>query len=106
MLCGLYEDGLQKPMPQCPGAVRTGDPAAAGKAEATRREKGTVRQSAVLHGKIGRGILQELFKTKEDLDMDELTMEQWEMGIYEAAIETWGRQALEEKIRKARERNA
>lgn len=25
--------------------------------------------------------------------MDELTMEQWEMGIYEAAIETWGRQA-------------
>ena len=25
--------------------------------------------------------------------MDELTMEQWEMGIYEAAIETWGRDA-------------
>lgn len=25
--------------------------------------------------------------------MDELTMEQWEMGIYEDAIETWGRQA-------------
>ena len=25
--------------------------------------------------------------------MDELTMEQWEMGIYEGAIETWGRQA-------------
>ena len=25
--------------------------------------------------------------------MDELTMEQWEMGIYEDAIETWGRKA-------------
>lgn len=25
--------------------------------------------------------------------MDELTMERWEMGIYEAAIETWGRDA-------------
>ena len=25
--------------------------------------------------------------------MDEITMEQWEMGIYEDAIETWGRQA-------------
>ena len=25
--------------------------------------------------------------------MDEITMEQWEMGIYEAAIETWGREA-------------
>ena len=25
--------------------------------------------------------------------MDELTMEQWEMGIYEDAVETWGREA-------------
>ena len=25
--------------------------------------------------------------------MDEITMEQWEMGSYEAAIETWGREA-------------
>lgn len=25
--------------------------------------------------------------------MDEMTMEQWEMGIYEDAIETWGREA-------------
>lgn len=25
--------------------------------------------------------------------MDEISMEQWEMGIYEDAIETWGRQA-------------
>lgn len=25
--------------------------------------------------------------------MDEISMEQWEMGIYEAAIETWGRDA-------------
>lgn len=25
--------------------------------------------------------------------MDEITMEQWEMGIYEDAIETWGREA-------------
>lgn len=25
--------------------------------------------------------------------MDEMTMEQWEMGIYEDAVETWGREA-------------
>lgn len=25
--------------------------------------------------------------------MDELTIEQWEMGIYEDAVETWGREA-------------
>lgn len=25
--------------------------------------------------------------------MDEITMEQWEMGIYEDAVETWGREA-------------
>ncbi len=30
--------------------------------------------------------------------MDEITMEQWEMGIYEDAIETWGREAQLMKV--------
>lgn len=38
--------------------------------------------------------------------MDEITMEQWEMGIYEDAVETWGREAqlmkAAEELRKVR----